>query len=1307
MSFRWGFVLLAIACAALTGRPCRGGQSATLPPGVKAVWDLAKAHREATPTRERICVNGLWRWQPAPNPADRVPEGNWGYFKVPGCWPGRTGYDMKDSQTVFADAAWKNTRLADVGAAWYEREITIPRAWEGRRVALEANTLNSYAAVFVNGARAGEIRFPGGDVDLTASCRPGNTYRLNLLVVAAPLRAVMRSFADTMGSRDVQGSVERRGLCGDVWLVSTPTGARLDDVRVRTSVRKWEITFDAAALGLQPGAHYALRARVKDHGHVVREFTGQPFQASNLISGRMALTEHWKPDKLWDLNTPGNQYDVSVSLATAAGKIADVALPTRFGFRELWIVGRDFYLNGTRIYLCSEPIDNAGIGAAQSTYNAVRETLQRLKAYGINFVYTHNNGCEPGTHLSFEEELRAADDEGVLVAFSQPHFGHYDWSAPDAEKTNGYARHAAYYVHVAGSHPSVVFYAMSHNAMGYYDMANPDKIGDVYKRPDDRQSSYRKAMAAEGIVSRLDPGRIVYHHSSGDLSALYTLNFYMNFTPIQELSDWFEHWSTQGVKPLFLCEYGVPYMWDWTMYRGWYKGVRKWGEAEVPWEFCLAEWDAQFLGDRAYKIGDAAKEDLRWESRQFRAGALWHHWDYPRVEDGPFEERFPVYAAYAADNTRAFRAQGVSGRNYFSSENLWTLRPGADRGRKELKTDWDHLQQPGFSPDYLAGVYEGPDVSYQRSDWIATEAAKAIIRNNMPLLAYIGGKAGGITSKDHNFTPAETVDKQLVIINNSRRTVQCECRWSLALSTPMTGSRRVSVDTGQQVRLPMRFALPASTAPGTAALTATVRFSSGETQTDSFSIDILRRPKRAATAARIALFDPKGDTAKQLIALGVSATTINADADLSGFDVLLVGKAALTPGGAAPNIARVRDGLKVILFEQTSDVLEKRFGFHTEEYGLRNVFRRVPDSPALAGLSEETLQNWRGDATILSPRLRFEFRDRYDAPMIDWCGIPTTRAYRAGNRGSVASVLLEKPARGDFLPIIDGGYSLQFSPLMEYHEGKGLVLFCQMDVSGRTEDDPAAQTLTCNLIQYVAGWKPAPTRNVVYTGAPEGKAQLNRAGIAPAAFDAGSLSADKVLVVGAGAGAQLAPSASAIARFLKAGGHVLALGLDGREAGMFLPQKVETTSAEHIAAWFAPFGQGSPFEGISPADVHNRNPRSMPLITGGAVIVGDGTLAKATDANIVFCQMPPYDVVDHGIVVASASNGAGRMWDRRTYRRSSYLLARLLANMGAGGATQVLERFHTPVTGGEKRWLEGLYVDTPEEWDDPYRYFGW
>ena len=64
---------------------------------------------------------------------------------------------------------------------------------------------------------------------------------------------------------------------------------------------------------------------------------------------------------------------------------------------------------------------------------------------------------------------------------------------------------------------------------------------------------------------------------------------------------------------------------------------------------------------------------------------------------------------------------------------------------------------------------------------------------------------------------------------------------------------------------------------------------------------------------------------------------------------------------------------------------------------------------------------------------------------------------------------------------------------------------------------------------------------------------------------------------------------------------------------------------------------------------------------------------------------------------------------RRTYRRASFTLARLLGNMGVAAPTPLLKRFHEPVTDAqsEKRWLAGFYLDQPEEWDDPYRFFNW
>ena len=118
---------------------------------------------------------------------------------------------------------------------------------------------------------------------------------------------------------------------------------------------------------------------------------------------------------------------------------------------------------------------------------------------------------------------------------------------------------------------------------------------------------------------------------------------------------------------------------------------------------------------------------------------------------------------------------------------------------------------------------------------------------------------------------------------------------------------------------------------------------------------------------------------------------------------------------------------------------------------------------------------------------------------------------------------------------------------------------------------------------------------------------------------------------------------------------------------------------------------------------------------------GDGVLAKAQDANVVFCQLLPYEITgadgeavsfqtDTRDAPESAPADAVRKYGfKRTYRRASFLLTRILADMGVASATPLLTRFGSPVLPDqpEKRWLDGLYLDQPEAWDDPYRFFCW
>ena len=229
-------------------------------------------------------------------------------------------------------------------------------------------------------------------------------------------------------------------------------------------------------------------------------------------------------------------------------------------------------------------------------------------------------------------------------------------------------------------------------------------------------------------------------------------------------------------------------------------------------------------------------------------------------------------------------------------------------------------------------------------------------------------------------------------------------------------------------------------------------------------------------------------------------------------------------------------------------------------------------------------------------------------------------------------------------------------------------------------------------------WQPTLRRTVVYAGDPAGKSYLEAAGLSVDTVDGGSLTSNQVLVAGPGSGKVLAKNASAIYASLKTGGNLLAIGLDESDIGAWLPVQITFKRAEHISADFEPFGLSSLMAGVGPSDVHNRDPRQLALVVAGGKIVGDGVLALGTNINSVFCQMAPWQFAN-----------TNQPSFKRTFRRTSFLVCRLLSNLGVEQPTPLIERFRTPVepAQSERRWLTGLYVDQPEEWDDPYRFFRW
>ena len=149
--------------------------------------------------------------------------------------------------------------------------------------------------------------------------------------------------------------------------------------------------------------------------------------------------------------------------------------------------------------------------------------------------------------------------------------------------------------------------------------------------------------------------------------------------------------------------------------------------------------------------------------------------------------------------------------------------------------------------------------------------------------------------------------------------------------------------------------------------------------------------------------------------------------------------------------------------------------------------------PAAGGHREEHLHDWRGEATAAA-RASPTSGPRY-----------STVPCEVGRHPGHAGLALRQPRQrglgpdreagaGDFLPIVDGGFALAVQPAVGVPRGQGHGRsFCQRDVTGRTEIDPAAEALARNVIALRPRlWRPRRDARCALRRRPGGAAPPSR-----------------------------------------------------------------------------------------------------------------------------------------------------------------------------------------------------------------------
>jgi len=97
------------------------------------------------------------------------------------------------------------------------------------------------------------------------------------------------------------------------------------------------------------------------------------------------------------------------------------------------------------------------------------------------------------------------------------------------------------------------------------------------------------------------------------------------------------------------------------------------------------------------------------------------------------------------------------------------------------------------------------------------------------------------------------------------------------------------------------------------------------------------------------------------------------------------------------------------------------------------------------------------------------FRDLGKDDLIDWAG-----------EHPVYKHVYEKPSQGA-RSLAEAGPMLPYSALVEMPAGQGVIVACQLRVGANLRQDPAADVLLRNLLEYYSGYRPASGVAAVYT----------------------------------------------------------------------------------------------------------------------------------------------------------------------------------------------------------------------------------
>lgn len=291
-----------------------------------------------------------------------------------------------------------------VGAASYQRQITIPSDWQDTRKLLWLERPHWSTEVWIDGKLVGrgESLSTPHEIELPQDLAPGEHTLVvrvdNRLLVDVGESAHSVSDHTQTNWNGIVGKIELRAT-PRVWVDRVRVTGELQDKRFRVAATIGNATEERAS------GRLVVEAKPRDGGEPTSASVA--FEAPAGGADVEVVVELGADARLWDEFDP-NLYDLSVTSENANGSSHTETLTA--GLREVATAGTQIIVNGRPVFLrgtlecCVFP----KTGYPPTDVAAWRAVFERCQEFGLNHVRFHSY-CPP------EAAFAAADEMGIYL----------------------------------------------------------------------------------------------------------------------------------------------------------------------------------------------------------------------------------------------------------------------------------------------------------------------------------------------------------------------------------------------------------------------------------------------------------------------------------------------------------------------------------------------------------------------------------------------------------------------------------------------------------------------------------------------------------------------------------------------------------------------------------------------------------------------------------------------------------------------------------------------------------------------------